>query len=127
MQRGFLDKVPAYLKPLTLREIAERVGISESTVSRVTRNRYAQTPRGVFELKYFFNSAISTESGEMASSASVKEMIKDMVGKENPQKPLSDKDIEIQLKNRGLQIARRTVAKYRKELNILNSTKRKKW
>ena len=127
VQKEFLDKGPAYLKPLTLKQIAERVYISESTVSRVTRNRYVQTPRGVFELKYFFTSGISTESGEMASSESVKETIKDMVDKEDPKSPLSDKDIELQLKGRGLKIARRTIAKYRGELGIPNSSKRKKW
>jgi RNA polymerase sigma-54 factor len=127
VQREFLDKGPTYLKPLTLKEIADRVGVHESTVSRVTRNRYVQTPRGVFELKYFFTSSISTEGGGARSSLSVKETIKDMVDKEDPQNPLSDKDIELQLKQNGLKIARRTIAKYRGELNIPNSSKRKKW
>ncbi|MFC1715212.1 RNA polymerase factor sigma-54 [Candidatus Poribacteria bacterium] len=127
VQRDFLDRGPSYLKPLTLKQIAERVDISESTVSRVTRNRYVQTPRGVFELKYFFTSGISTENGGMASSLSVKEIIKDMVDKEDTKAPLSDKDIELQLKEKGFQIARRTINKYRKELNIPNSSKRKKW
>ena len=127
VQREFLDKGPAYLKPLTLKQIADRVDISESTVSRVTREKYVQTPRGVFELKYFFTSGISTRNGGMASSASVKEIIKDMVNIEDPKAPLSDKDIELQLKEKGFQIARRTIAKYRGELNIPNSSKRKKW
>ncbi len=127
VQREFLEKGPGYLRPLTLREIADRVGVHEATVSRVTRNRYVQTPRGVFELKYFFNSGISTESGEMASSTSVKEMLKTMIDKEDPQNPLSDKDIEQQLNEKGINIARRTIAKYRGELNIPSSNKRRKW
>jgi len=127
VQRNFLEKGPGYLKPLTLREIADMVGVHEATVSRVTRGRYVQTPRGVFELKYFFTSGISTESGGMASSESVKEMLKTMIGKEDTQNPLSDKEIELQLKERGIKIARRTIAKYRGELNIPPSSKRKKW
>ena len=127
VQRGFLEKGPASLKPLTLREIADRVGVHEATVSRVTRNRYVQTPRGIFELKYFFNSGVSTESGGMASSASVKEMISNMTQNEDPTNPLSDKDIELKLREKGIKIARRTIAKYRGELNIPPSSKRKKW
>ncbi len=127
VQRGFLDEGPTHLKPLTLRDISDDLGISESTVSRVTRNRYVQTPRGVFELKYFFNSALSTKSGGVASSLSVKEIIKSMINEEDPQKPLSDNDIELQLGHKGVNIARRTIAKYRGELNIPSSTKRKKW
>jgi RNA polymerase sigma-54 factor len=127
VQKDFLDKGPSYLKPLTLREIADMVGVHEATVSRVTRNRYVQTPRGVFELKYFFNSGISTESGSMASSVSVKEMIKSMIDNEDPQNPLSDRDIELQLNQNGIKIARRTIAKYRGELNILPSSKRRQW
>jgi len=127
VQRDFLEKGPTGLKPLTLREIADDIGVSESTVSRVTRNRYVQTPRGVFELKYFFNSSLSTKSGGVTSSLSVKEIIKNMVDEEDPQKPLSDEDIKVNLSKRGTSIARRTIAKYRGELNIPSSTKRKKW
>ncbi|MFQ5870240.1 MAG: RNA polymerase factor sigma-54, partial [Candidatus Zixiibacteriota bacterium] len=127
VQRDFLEKGPGYLRPLTLREIADMVGVHEATVSRVTRNRYVQTPRGVFELKSFFNSGISTESGRMASSASVKEMIKDMIGNEDPQNPLSDEGVKLRLNQKGIKIARRTVAKYRAELNIPPSSKRKQW
>ncbi len=127
VQSGFLEQGPEYLKPLTLKQIADMVGISESTVSRVTRNRYVQTPRGVFELKYFFNSSISTESGGMTSSASVKETIKTMINTEDSQNPLSDKEIELQLKDQGIKIARRTIAKYRGDLNIPPSSKRKQW
>lgn len=127
VQKDFLDKGTAYLKPLTLKDIAYKLGISESTVSRVTGSRYVQTPRGVFSLKYFFKSGISTDSGEKASSESVREIIREMVDKEDPQNPLSDKDIGIQLKQKGFGIARRTIAKYRGELGLPNSSKRKKW
>ncbi len=127
VQRDFLEKGASYLKPLTLKDIADTVGVHEATVSRVTRGRYVQTPRGVFALKYFFNSAIPTESGGTTSSASVKEMIKDMVSNEDPRNPLSDKDIESGLKGKGIEIARRTINKYRGELDIPPSSKRKKW
>lgn len=127
VQKNFLDKGPAYLKPLTLKDIAYKLGISESTVSRVTGSRYVQTPRGVFSLKYFFKSGISTDSGEKASSESVREIIRELVDKENPQNPMSDKDIGLQLKQKGFEIARRTIAKYRGELGLPNSSKRKKW
>ena len=126
-QENFLEKGPSYLKPLTLREIADRLGIHESTVSRVTQNRYVQTPRGVFKLKYFFDSGVRTEGGGMASSESVKQMIKEMTDKEDPSKPLSDEDIRSRLGQEGIKIARRTIAKYRGELNISGSSKRKRW
>jgi RNA polymerase sigma-54 factor len=127
VQRDFLEMGRGHLKPLTLREIADMVGVHEATVSRVTRNRYVQTPRGVFELKYFFNSGISTEGGGVVSSANVKGMIQNMVDNEDPQNPLSDKEIESMLRERRIKIARRTIAKYRAELGILPSSKRKKW
>ena len=127
VQRGFLEEGPGALKPLTLREIADMVGVHEATVSRVTRNRYVQTPRGVFELKFFFNSGVSTEGGGMASSASVKETIKNMIVGEDGRSPLSDKSIESQLNQDGIRIARRTIAKYRGELGIPPSSKRKEW
>ena len=106
---------------------ADEINMDISTVSRVTSGKYVQTDYGVFELKYFFTSSISTESGGARSSLSVKEMIKDMVDNEDVKNPLSDKDIELQLKQKGLKIARRTIAKYRDELNIPNSSKRKQW
>lgn len=127
VQTDFLERGPKYLKPLTLREVADVVGVHEATVSRVVRNRYVQTPRGIFELKHFFSSGISTKNGEMASSTSVKEIIKNEIENEDPKKPLSDKDIVKILGQKGFKIARRTVTKYREELNILSSNKRKQW
>jgi len=127
VQKDFLEKGPGYLKPLTLKDIANMVDVGESTVSRVTRNRYVQTPRGVFELKYFFNSSLSTEDGGITSSASVKELIKNMIDNEDTQNPLSDKDIELMLNEKGIEIARRTINKYRGELSIPPSSKRRKW
>lgn len=127
VQKGFLDKGPAYLKPLTLKEIADRIGVHEATVSRATRGRYVQTPRGVFELKYFFTSAVSTENGNKASSEAVKASIKNMIATEDPKSPLSDSEIERRLKQEGFKVARRTIAKYRDGLGIPSSNKRKQW
>lgn len=127
VQKDFLEKGSKYLKPLILRDVADVVGVHEGTVSRVVNNRYVQTPQGIFELKYFFSSGISTDDGQMASSTSVREIIKNIIDAEDPKNPLSDKDIEIILKKRGLNIARRTIQKYRKELNIKASNKRKHW
>lgn len=127
VQKDFLEKGPQYLKPLVLRDVADAVGIHEGTVSRVVNNRYVQTPQGIFELKHFFSSGISTKDGQMTSSTSVKEMIKNLIDSEDPKNPLSDNEIEIILKKKGLNIARRTIAKYRKELNIPSSSKRKQW
>jgi RNA polymerase sigma-54 factor len=127
VQKDFLEKGPESLKPLILKDIADVVGISESTVSRVVNKRYVQTPQGIHELKHFFSSGISTKSGEDASSTSVKEVIKKVIEGENSKKPLSDKDIESILEKKGFKIARRTIAKYREELNIPPSSKRKQW
>jgi RNA polymerase sigma-54 factor len=127
VQKDFLDKGSKYLKPLILRDVADVVGIHEGTVSRVVNNRYVQTPQGIFELKYFFSSGISTDDGQMASSTSVREIIKNVIDAEDHKNPLSDNDIEIVLKKSGLNIARRTIAKYRKELNIKSSNKRRQW
>jgi len=127
VQRDFLERGHEYLKPLTLRDIADRVGVHEATVSRVVKNRYVQTPRGIFRLKYFFSSGISNDEGGMTSSISIKEMIKNMIDTEDPKNPLSDNEIEDILKEKGFKIARRTIQKYRSELNILPSSKRKQW
>jgi RNA polymerase sigma-54 factor len=124
-QREFLDKGLAYLRPLSLRDVGEDIGMHESTISRVTTNKYVETPQGLFELKYFFHSGIASGSGEMVSSVSVKKMIQDLLANEDPSKPLSDQEVALVLKGRGLVIARRTVAKYREELGILPSHQRR--
>ncbi len=125
-QREFFDKGAAFIRPMILRDIANDVGIHESTVSRVTTNKYVHSPQGIFELKYFFNSGVSKTNGDSLASESVKLKIKDLIGKENPKKPLSDQEIVNMLKADGIQIARRTVAKYRDALGVLPSSRRKK-
>ena len=124
-QRDFLDQGVAHLRPLSLRHVGEDIGMHESTISRVTTNKYVETPQGLFELKYFFHSGIASKNGEEVSSVSVKKMIQDLVGAEEPGKPLSDQDIAGALHAKGLQIARRTVAKYREELTIPPSHQRR--
>src|SRR5690348_10202217 len=126
-QREFLDKGIAFLKPLILRDVAEDIGMHESTVSRVTTNKYVHTPRGIFELKYFFNSGISKTGGDEVASEAVKEEIKKIVAAEDAKNPFSDQKIVEVLKDRGIEIARRTVAKYREVLGILPSSKRKRF
>jgi RNA polymerase sigma-54 factor len=125
-QRDFFEKGIEYLKPLVLRDVAEDIEMHESTVSRVTTNKYVQTPRGLFELKYFFNSGINTTVGESIASESVKSKIRDIVAEENPKKPYSDQKIVDILHQEGIDIARRTVTKYREMLNIRSSTERKR-
>ncbi|MCP3874512.1 MAG: RNA polymerase factor sigma-54 [Desulfobacteraceae bacterium] len=124
-QREFFEKGIAYLKPLILKDIAEDIEMHESTISRVTTNKYAYTPQGLFELKYFFNSSISRTGGESMASASVKEKIRLLIEHEDSERPYSDEKIANILQGSNIQIARRTVAKYRKVLNILPSNKRK--
>ncbi len=127
-QQEFFEKGSAYIRPMILKDIANDIEMHESTVSRVTTNKYVHTPLGVFELKYFFNSGISrSDGGDSLASESVKLKIKGLVTKENPKKPLSDQKIVELLKKEGLQIARRTVAKYRDVLGILPSSQRKKF
>ena len=126
-QRDFFEKGVAHLKPMILRDIAESVGMHESTISRVTTNKYVHTPQGLFELKYFFNSSIRRVSDEDIASESVKQAIKKIIDEEDKINPLSDQQIvELLAKRDGIQIARRTVAKYREMLGILSSSKRKK-
>ena len=125
VQRDFLDFGILHLKPLTLQDVANMAGVHESTVSRATSGKYAQTPRGLFELKFFFSGAARTQSGEDVSTLAVKKRIDDLVKQENPKKPLSDSDIVDTLKKEGIFIARRTVAKYRTELNIPSSSARR--
>ncbi|MCB2226385.1 MAG: RNA polymerase factor sigma-54 [Desulfarculaceae bacterium] len=124
-QREFFDKGIAYLKPLVLRDVAEDVGMHESTISRVTTNKYVHTPQGVFELKYFFNSGINRFQGQAMASEAVKERIRKIISEENPAKPLSDQTIADMLKKEDIDIARRTVAKYREMLGILPSSRRR--
>ena len=125
-QRAFFEKGVEYLKPLTLREVAEVISMHESTVSRVTNEKYVQTPRGVLPLKFFFSSALTTASGEDASARSIRAKLQKMVGEEDPSKPLTDQQIVHLFKEQGIQIARRTVAKYRDQLGILPARMRKR-
>ncbi len=124
-QRPFFDRGPEFLRPLNLRDVADDIGMHESTVSRVTTNKYVQTPHGVFELKFFFNSSIRTSDGDGIASESVKEKIAKIIKAEDPRAPLSDQKIAKVLKESDIHIARRTVTKYREALRILASTKRK--
>ena len=124
-QREFMEKGVAFLKPLTMVQVAEVVGVHETTVSRAVSGKYMQTPQGVFEMKYFFTSGIQTASGEGMSNTSVKDMIADIFQNEERSKPLSDQEVVLMLSEKGIVIARRTVAKYRSELNILPSNLRK--
>ena len=114
------------MKPLVLRDVATDIDMHESTISRVTTNKYMQTPRGLFELKYFFNSGISTTSGDSVASESVKMKIKEIISGENPKKPYSDQKIVVLLHDDGIDIARRTVTKYREMLGVGSSTERKR-
>jgi RNA polymerase sigma-54 factor len=124
-QREFFDKGPAYLKPLILRDVAEDIGMHESTVSRVTTNKYVHTPQGIFELKYFFNSGIARSDGDDLASEAVKLKIKQIISGEDQRHPHSDQKIVELLADQGIEIARRTVAKYREQLRILSSSKRR--
>ena len=126
LQRDFFEKGVAFLKPMVLRDVAEDVGMHESTISRVTTNKYMDTPHGIFELKYFFNSSISSVLGEAVASESVKERIRQLIKGEDTSKPYSDQEIVEILEGENIRIARRTVAKYREMLNILPSSKRRK-
>jgi RNA polymerase sigma-54 factor len=125
-QRAFFEKGVEYLKPLTLREVAEVISMHESTVSRVTNEKYVQTPRGVLPLKFFFSSALSTASGEDASARSIRAKLQKLVQEEDAAKPLTDQQIVHLFKEQGIQIARRTVAKYRDQLGILPARMRKR-
>ena len=125
-QRAFFEKGVEYLKPLTLREVADVISMHESTVSRVTNEKYVQTPRGVLPLKFFFSSALSTASGEDASARSIRAKLEKMVGEEDAAKPLTDQQIVHLFQEQGIQIARRTVAKYRDQLGILPARMRKR-
>ncbi|MEK6705832.1 MAG: RNA polymerase factor sigma-54 [Bdellovibrionota bacterium] len=126
-QRDFFEKGVQYLKPMILKDVANDIGMHESTISRVTTNKFVHTPVGIFELKYFFNSSIhAADGGDSLASEAVKEKIRQMIQKEDPKNPLSDQKIVELLRNDNIDIARRTVAKYRDMLGILSSGKRKK-
>ena len=124
-QTEFLEQGDEAMKPMVLRDIAEEIGMHESTISRVTTNKYMHTPRGVFEFKYFFSSHLSSASGEDQSSTSVRAKIRKLIGAENPAKPLSDSKIANLLADEGISVARRTVAKYREAMNIASSSERR--
>ncbi len=126
-QREFFDRGQEHLRPLNLRDVAEDIGMHESTVSRVTTNKYVQTPHGVFELKFFFNSSIRTSDGDSIASESVKEKIRSVIAHEDSRHPLSDQRIAGILRTSGIEIARRTVTKYRESMKILSSTRRKQF
>jgi len=124
-QEGFLRKGRSELKPLTMAQVADDVGVHETTVSRAIAGRYVSTPQGVYEMRFFFTTGYRTESGEDVANTSVKATIAEIVAAENPKKPLSDQAIVVKLLAQGVTIARRTVAKYREELDILPSHLRK--
>jgi RNA polymerase sigma-54 factor len=125
-QREFLDHGIEFLRPLVLRDVADDIGMHESTISRVTTNKYMQTPQGLFELKYFFNSGLSTSDGDFVASESVKNRIKEIIEKEDTKKPLSDQKIADMLSVQTVNIARRTVTKYREILKLGSSSERKR-
>ncbi len=125
-QREFFDKGVEYLKPLTLREVADVVDMHESTVSRVTNDKYVQTPRGLLHLKFFFSSGLATTTGEDASARAIKAQIKKMIGEEDTKNPLTDQQIVEIFEQRGVKIARRTVAKYRDQLGVLPARMRRR-
>jgi RNA polymerase sigma-54 factor len=124
-QREFLDHGIEHLRPLVLRDVADDIGMHESTVSRVVNNKYMHTPQGVYEMKYFFHSGISSTFGDNVSSVTIKSRIRKIIEAEDPRKPLSDSKIVSILQREGLVLARRTIAKYREELKIPTSNHRK--
>jgi len=125
-QRDFFEKGVEYLKPLTLREVADVINMHESTVSRVTNEKYVQTPRGLLPLKFFFSSGLATTTGEDASARSIKAQIRKLVADEDPKSPLTDQQIVELFEQKGVKIARRTVAKYRDQLTILPARMRRR-
>jgi RNA polymerase sigma-54 factor len=124
-QNEFLELGDEAMKPMVLKDVAEEIGMHESTISRVTTNKYMHTPRGVFEFKYFFSSHLSSANGEDQSSTSVRAKIRKLIGAENPAKPLSDSKLANLLAEEGIKVARRTVAKYRESMNIASSSERR--
>lgn len=125
-QREFLDKGIQFLKPLVLRDVAEDIQMHESTISRVTHNKYVHTPQGIYELKFFFNAGITSTQGETMASESVKNLVREIIAKEDPRKPYSDEKLVQILQGMNIHIARRTVSKYREMMKILSSNERRK-
>lgn len=123
-QQGFLDFGPEAMRPLVLKEIADEIGMHESTISRVTTRKYLYTPRGTLEFKYFFSSGVATSDGGSASATAIQAMIRKLIDEELPRRPLSDQALATELNQRGIHVARRTVAKYREGMHILSSTER---
>ena len=122
----FFLKGEKYLKPLTLKDVAEDIEMHESTISRTTNGKYVQTPRGLFELKYFFKSGLAGDEGDV-SSTSIKATLKDIIERENQKKPYSDQKLSEILNDKGIKISRRTVAKYRDELKVPSSSMRRRY
>ncbi|MBT7682657.1 MAG: RNA polymerase sigma-54 factor, partial [Nitrospina sp.] len=127
LQKAFLDDGLSYLEPMVLKDVAKDIEMHESTVSRITTNKYIDTPQGVFELKFFFHSGIKSYMGNSMSSIRVKNMIKEIINDEDGSNPLTDDQMVEALMRKNAKIARRTITKYRKELNIPPASKRKKW
>jgi RNA polymerase sigma-54 factor len=125
-QRDFMDKGIQFLKPLVLRDVAEDIQMHESTISRVTHNKYAHTPQGIYELKFFFNTGITSTEGENLASETVKNLVREIIAKEDPKKPYSDEKLVEILKGMNIHIARRTISKYREMMKILSSNERRK-
>jgi RNA polymerase sigma-54 factor len=127
-QEDFFEKGEKFIRTLTLKQIAEELGVHESTVSRAINGKYMQSPRGVYELKYFFSSGVPVAGGAGGlSSNSVKSIIREIIDGEDPKKPYSDQDMVALLKGKGIEISRRTVAKYREGMGILSSSKRRRY
>lgn len=126
-QTGFLEHGSIAMKPMILKEIAEELELHESTISRVTTQKYMHTPQGIFEFKFFFSSHVSTEGGGECSSTAIRAFIKELIGNENPGKPLSDSKIADLLNEKGINVARRTIAKYREAMLIAPSSERKRF
>ena len=125
-QRAFLEHGEEAMKPMVLHDVAELLGLHESTISRVTTRKYMHTPRGIYELKYFFSSHVNTDQGDTCSSTAIRALIKKLIGEESCKKPLSDSKIANILSSQGIQVARRTVAKYREAMSIPPSNERKR-